>query len=174
MSLKKLGRLLNSTSEEGYPVAYWLSNSQELSVILQTAAYPSGDPRRRHSYDEGLNLRIDHQLKELDSLVKDLYQTWVKIRRSVVSRLFVAAVIENQSLQEYHCRAGRSITPSSSEKGKALEDLLLALHRPVKTMRGYHTDEAITRQFASEMMRYIGVSAFNNLLMRKNFCTWKR
>ncbi|KAJ1554246.1 Myosin type-2 heavy chain 1, partial [Nowakowskiella sp. JEL0078] len=156
-----------STSEEGYPSAFWLSNIQELSVILQTAAYPGGDPRRRHTYDERINLRIDHQIKELDSLVKDLYQIWVKMRRSVISRIFVAAVIENQSLQEYHCRAGRNIMPSSVEKGNALEDLLSALHHSIKTMRGYHNDEAIILQFASEMMRIFvhgsEVSKFNTM-----------
>ena len=32
----------------------------------------------------------------------------------------------------------------------------------------------MTRQILTELLRVIGVSSFNHILMRKNFCTWKR
>ncbi|KAJ2477676.1 Myosin type-2 heavy chain 1 [Coemansia sp. RSA 2131] len=38
----------------------------------------------------------------------------------------------------------------------------------------YYVDQAIMRQIMSELLCIIGVTAFNNIIMRRNFCSWKR
>ncbi|KAI8847709.1 P-loop containing nucleoside triphosphate hydrolase protein [Chytridium lagenaria] len=55
-----------------------------------------------------------------------------------------------------------------------IEQLLNFLSKLSKTMRCYYMETTITRQILTELLRVIGVSAFNHILMRKNFCTWKR
>ncbi|KAJ3128893.1 Myosin type-2 heavy chain 1 [Nowakowskiella sp. JEL0407] len=164
-----------SVSEDGFIQAFWLSNTYELSINLQRAAHSPADGRRRTTFDEDVHLRVEVHLKDLDQLVHELYQAFVKTRRSQLSKLFIPGLIENQSLPNYYCRAGRNLAGNDSKTGKsALDELILVIQRSVNIMRGYHTDEGIVRQFAAEMTKFVGVSGFNNLLMRKNFCTWKR
>ncbi|KAJ2890818.1 Myosin type-2 heavy chain 1, partial [Coemansia aciculifera] len=43
-----------------------------------------------------------------------------------------------------------------------------------RTMEFYYVDRAIMRQIMSELLCNIGVTAFNNIIMRRNFCSWKR
>ncbi|KAJ1851875.1 Myosin type-2 heavy chain 1 [Coemansia sp. RSA 638] len=41
-------------------------------------------------------------------------------------------------------------------------------------MEFYYVDQAIMHQIMSELLCIIGVTAFNNIIMRRNFCSWKR
>lgn len=41
-------------------------------------------------------------------------------------------------------------------------------------MCDFTVEDSTCRQILTELLRVIGVSSFNHLLMRKNFCTWKR
>ncbi|KAI8848017.1 P-loop containing nucleoside triphosphate hydrolase protein [Chytridium lagenaria] len=77
-----------------------------------------------------------------------------------VGEMIVPAVIENQSLPGYVCK----------QSGAASQ----LPEQALQTLRCYYMEESMARQILTELLRVIGVSAFNHILMRKNFCTWKR
>ena len=41
-------------------------------------------------------------------------------------------------------------------------------------MKAYHLENTIIIQTLTELLKLVGVTAFNDLLMRRNFLSWKR
>jgi myosin-5 len=41
-------------------------------------------------------------------------------------------------------------------------------------MKSYYLEDSIVTQTVTELLRLVGVTAFNDLLMRRNFLSWKR
>ena len=114
----------------------------------------------------------------MDALFIDLYHGWLKELRRRLNNMIIPAVIENQSLPGYTCKQSGGIwgklNRSSNQSTFSIDQLLNFLSKLSKTMRCYYMEESISRQILTELHRIIGISAFNHLLMRKNFCTWKR
>ncbi|KAJ3218489.1 Myosin type-2 heavy chain 1 [Dinochytrium kinnereticum] len=141
--------------EDDYTSAFWLANTyevlcvgkalQENEAIMQS----SGGNKRESTSDIGPDRCFDTLRGEFDFLLIELYHGWMKELKKKLANMIVPAVIENQSLPGYICKLS-------------------------KTMRCYYMEATITRQILTELLRVIGVSAFNHILMRKNFCTWKR
>jgi myosin-5 len=110
--------------------------------------------------------------------MSDLYHGWIKELKKRIGNMIVPAVIENQSLPGYICKQSGGLWGrwgrTSVGTQYTIEQLLNVLSKLSKTMRCYYMEDAMTRQILTELMRVIGVASFNHLLMRKNFCTWKR
>ncbi|KAI8609026.1 DIL domain-containing protein, partial [Chytriomyces sp. MP71] len=103
----------------------------------------------------------------------------IKELKKRLANMIVPAVIENQSLPGYICKQSGGIwgkwgAKSATTSQFTIEQLLNFLSKLSKTMRCYYMEDSMTRQILTELLRVIGVSAFNHILVRKNFCTWKR
>ena len=61
-------------------------------------------------------------------------------------------------------------TPTQTA-GNALSNLL---NKVWKSLRSYFMEESVVQQVITELLKLIGVTSFNDLLMRRNFCSWKR
>ena len=154
--------------------------------IFKTAQEKEKGNRRRSLY-AGLTLTAETDLDgsmnririEIDSLLNDLFQGWMKELRKRIVNMIVPAVIENQSLPGYICKqSGAGLwgkwAKTAPTSQFTIEQLLNFISKLSKTMRCYYMEDSITRQILTELLRVVGVSSFNHLLMRKNFCTWKR
>ena len=56
----------------------------------------------------------------------------------------------------------------------SVEDLLDQLTEHIQQLRQYAMDDTIVAQLFGELIRLLGIEAFNHLLMRRSFSTWKR
>lgn len=167
--------------EDDYVSAFWLSNTYELLNIVKTARQRLPRPSLANQDDEqsatAVLAGVQNQLK---MTMSDIYNRLIVEQRVRLSNMIVSAVIENQTLPGYHCPeiAGPAwnniFTKASTLPPYTLEQLVNFLNKLSKTMTIYFLDELIQRQILVEILRVVGVSAFNHLLMRKNFCTWKR
>ncbi|KAI9312548.1 P-loop containing nucleoside triphosphate hydrolase protein [Zopfochytrium polystomum] len=160
--------------EDDYVSAFWLSNCFELMSV------PASKKTRRlqDSESERALGALEKVRSDLDFILIEIYHGWIKELKKRLTNMIVPAVIENQSLPGYICKQSGGIWgkwgKTSSGSTFTIEQLLNFLSKLSKTMRCYYMEESITRQILTELLRVIGVSAFNHLLMRKNFCTWKR
>ena len=41
-------------------------------------------------------------------------------------------------------------------------------------MKSYYVELTVIQQVVTELLKLIGVTSFNDLLMRRSFCSWKR
>ncbi|TPX56763.1 hypothetical protein PhCBS80983_g04287 [Powellomyces hirtus] len=167
--------------EDDYVSAFWLSNCYELLCVVRTTQEKERASRRSSvgNTEAGESERsLDKVRNDLDYLLIEIYHGWIKELKKRLANMIVPAVIENQSLPGYICKQSGGLWgkwgKSSSSSQFTIEQLLNFLSKLSKTMRCYYMEDSMTRQILTELLRVVGVSAFNHLLMRKNFCTWKR
>ncbi|KAJ1536848.1 Myosin type-2 heavy chain 1 [Nowakowskiella sp. JEL0078] len=173
--------------EDDYVSAFWLSNCYELLCVVRTAQDKEAREQTRRRIQQGrrgeeesseAERALDKLRGDLDYLLIEIYHGWVKELKKRLSHMIVPAVIENQSLPGYICKQSGGLWgkwgKSSAGTQFTIEQLLNFLSKLSKTMRCYYMEDSMTRQLLTELLRVIGVSAFNHLLMRRNFCTWKR
>jgi myosin-5 len=166
--------------EDDYVSAFWLSNIYELMSAIKTARMRLPQPSLANQDDEqSASAVLAAVNKNLQSIMAEIYHGWIREFKKRLSNMIVPAVIENQSLPGYICKQSGGIwsqwAPKASSSAQfTIDQLLNFLSKLSKTMRCYYMEESMSRQILTELFRVIGVSAFNHLLMRKNFCTWKR
>ena len=171
--------------EDDYVSSFWLSNCFELLCVIKTTqekesrlTRSNNENGRRGSDASEVERSLDKVRNDLDYLLVEIYHGWIKELKKRLSNMIVPAVIENQSLPGYICKQSGGLWgkwgKSSTSSSFSIEQLLNFLSKLAKTMRCYYMEDSMTRQILTELLRVIGVSSFNHLLMRKNFCTWKR
>ncbi|KAJ3275583.1 Myosin type-2 heavy chain 1 [Terramyces sp. JEL0728] len=166
--------------EDDYVSAFWLSNNYELMSIIKTARLRLPRPSLPNQDDEQSASAVLQTVHvDLKKVMLEIYHGWIKEFKKRLANMIVPAVIENQSLPGYICKQSGGIWSQWAAKSAAtsqfsIDQLLNFLSKLSKTMRCYYMEESMSRQILTELLRVIGVSAFNHLLMRKNFCTWKR
>ncbi|TPX34536.1 hypothetical protein SmJEL517_g02892 [Synchytrium microbalum] len=189
-NIMKAIQTLTMKFEDDYVSAFWLSNCYELLCIVKTAqdretqsrnkapARGSMLSRRATTLLSETERALDRARHDLEYLLIEIYHGWVKELKKRLNNMIVPAVIENQSLPGYICKQNGGIFArlgySPATATFSIEQLLNFLSKLSKTMRSYYMEDTMARQLLTELVRVIGVSGFNHILVRKNFLTWKR
>ena len=112
---------------------------------------------------------------ELQYVQDSIYNHWVSELKKQLQRVVIPAVIESQTLPGFISNSG---TTSSLMPGQAtpinMDDLLSVLNKAYEIMQGYEMYPLVMEQVMNELLKYIEVNAFNDLVMRRNFNSWKR
>jgi len=112
---------------------------------------------------------------DLESLEINLYHTWMKQLKSRLDEMVIPAIIESQSVPENQLRerdsglsnGTYSWLPQNVTKPKfSMDDLIHLFNDVHKSMKAYYLEESIIQQVFQSSLRFIGVTAFNDLLMR--------
>ncbi|KAF7723875.1 Myosin type-2 heavy chain 1 [Apophysomyces ossiformis] len=167
------------------PCAWWLSNSQELHSLLCSTEqelgremhYNSMHGRRAVGWHDFEKL-VSTITYELQCLEDNIYHHCVTELKKKLERMAVPAVIESQSLPGIDAdRSNRllgRLLARNSQPEFSMDDLLNLLNRVHRTMKFYYVEPFILEQTFTELMKFIGVDTFNNLVMRRDFNSWKR
>ncbi|CAG8495632.1 7285_t:CDS:10 [Ambispora gerdemannii] len=166
------------------PGAYWLSNVHELLSFATTAekdmlrgVNPATESSGRifewHDYERLVSI-VKH---DLESLEYNIYHTWMKELKKRLFKMVIPAVVESQSLPGFITSENRFITKfitGQSSPAFSMDDLLNFLNKVWKAMKSYYVEMSVIQQVVKELLKLVGVTSFNDLLMRRNFCSWKR
>lgn len=157
------------------PGAFWLSNVHEmLSFVFLAEDWYEAQKTDNYEYDRLLEI-VKH---DLESLEFNIYHTWMKVLKKKLLKMIVPAIIESQSLPGFvtaeSSRFLGKLLPSSSTPAYSMDNLLSLLNNVFKAMKAYYLETSIISQTITELLRLVGVTAFNDLLMRRNFLSWKR
>ncbi|KAI8065844.1 P-loop containing nucleoside triphosphate hydrolase protein [Gongronella butleri] len=179
---------LGFTGEEAIiPCIYWLSNVHELLSMVCTAEQRKqqqwlvqGSRRQQQPHQTSAwndFEKLAETIKfELQCLEDNIFHAAMKELKKYLSKMVISAVIEQQSLP------GFATTDSSrlynrflrTEKTYTMDNLLNLLNKVWRSMKCYALEASVSMQVLTELLKLIGVTAFNDLLMRKNFSSWKR
>ncbi|PVF95603.1 hypothetical protein CPB86DRAFT_875543 [Serendipita vermifera] len=168
------------------PGIFWLSNVHEIlsficlaeSDMLQGIG-PGGDPSGRE-FDwtdyERLVTIVKH---DLDSLEYNIYHTWMLETKKKLAKMVIPALIESQSLPGFTTTDGggrlfNRLLNANTQPAFSMDDVLNLLNKVWRSLKSYYMEEAVVQQVVTELLKLIGVTSFNDLLMRRNFCSWKR
>lgn len=164
---------------------FWLSNVHELLSIICTTEHEIEEALFKKKDDDGTVSgwqdfeKLAATVKfELQCLEDNIFHSLVKELKKRIKKMIVPAVIESQSLPGFiTADTGRffnKLLSGSSQPAYSTDDLLNYLNKVWRALKCYYVDPSILHQVLIELLRMIGVTAFNDLLMRKNFSSWKR
>lgn len=121
---------------------------------------------------------LNQEINILKHIISRIYMNWIKDFKKRLSTMVVPAVIEHQSLPAYICNKNDGglwgLGLGKPNVSFTISQLIAFLDKISSTMKYYYVDEGMYTQVLNELMRVIGATAFNHLIMRKNYCTWKR
>lgn len=157
------------------PGAFWLSNVHEmLSFVFLAEDWYEQQKTNNYEYDRLLEI-VKH---DLESLEFNIYHTWMKVLKKKLQKMIVPAIIESQSLPGFvtneSSRFLGKLLQSNNTPAFSMDNLLSLLNNVYRAMKAYYLEDSIITQTVTELLRLVGVTAFNDLLMRRNFLSWKR
>lgn len=168
------------------PGIFWLSNVHEVlsfvciaeSDILQGIGPGVDGAGRDFDWDdyERLVTIVKH---DLDSLEYNIYHTWMQETKKKLHKMVVPALIESQSLPGFVTNDGggrlfNRLLSGNHQPAFNMDDILNLLNKVWKSLKSYYVEHSVIHQVVTELLKLIGVTSFNDLLMRRNFCSWKR
>ena len=157
------------------PGAFWLSNVHEmLSFVFLAEDWYEAQKTDNYEYDRLLEV-VKH---DLESLEFNIYHTWMKVLKKKLQKMIVPAIIESQSLPGFVTSESNrflgKLLQTNSTPAFSMDNLLSLLNNVFKAMKAFYLEDSIITQTVTELLKLVGVTAFNDLLMRRNFLSWKR
>lgn len=158
-----------------------MTNVHELLSIITRA-----EPRFQKEFYKGghpiswreLEKLIRDIKYELQCLEDNIFHAYLKEIKKCYSKMVVPAVIESQSLPGFITNnSGKflsRILMTSTAPAYNMDDLLTFLNKVHRTMTCYSIETSVIQQVLTEVLKMTGTMSFNDLLMRKNFSSWKR
>nr|GAT61283.1 myosin 5 [Mycena chlorophos] len=181
------GHVMSFTSEEAIvPGIFWLSNVHEMLSFICVAesdmlqGIGPGEENAVRSFDWNDYERLVSVVKhDLDSLEYNIYHTWMLETKKKLSKMVIPALIESQSLPGFTTSDGggrlfNRLLNANSTPAYSMDDILNLLNKVWKSLKSYYMEESVVQQVVTELLKLIGVTSFNDLLMRRNFSSWKR
>jgi len=179
--------VMTFTGEEAIvPGIFWLSNVQEMLSFICVAesdmlqGIGPGEENAVRPFDWSDYERLVSVVKhDLDSLEYNIYHTWMTETKKKLTKMVIPALIESQSLPGFIASDGggrlfNRVFNSNSQPAFSMDDILNLLNKVWKGLKSYYMEESVVQQVVTELLKLIGVTSFNDLLMRRNFSSWKR
>ncbi|ODQ64184.1 hypothetical protein NADFUDRAFT_79749 [Nadsonia fulvescens var. elongata DSM 6958] len=166
------------------PGAFWISNVHEILSFVSLAEENMLDNESLLSemgeYEFGQYGRLLALVKmDLEHLEFNIYHAWMKELKTLMDKMIIPAVIVSQALPGFITSEGSRFPKmpqifSREPLTFTMDDMLSLLNKVYKAMRTYFLEPDFMRQPIMELLKLVGVKAFNDLMMRRNFLSWKR
>ncbi|OCF38290.1 hypothetical protein I317_07949 [Kwoniella heveanensis CBS 569] len=171
------------------PGVFWLSNVQEILSFICIAEHDAAQGYGP-GFDQSDGRDVDFETYErligivkhdLDSLEYNIYYSFMLEVKKKLNKMVIPALIESQSLPGFITSDGsgrmfsRMLQMGQTNQPTAtMDDILNLLNKVWKCLKSYYMEESVMQQVVTELLKLIGQVAFNDLIMRRNFCSWKR
>lgn len=140
---------------------------------------PGGDPAGREFDWTDYERLVSIVKHDLDSLEYNIYHTWMLETKKKLAKMVIPALIESQSLPGFTTTDGggrlfNRLLNANTQPAFSMDDVLNLLNKVWRSLKSYYMEESVVQQVVTELLKLVGVTSFNDLLMRRNFCSWKR
>lgn len=176
--------VIRDTGEEIInPGAFWISNVHEIwsFICVAQANFVASEVLRDElgmEMFQEYNKLVEIAKQDLENLEFNIYHAWMKQLKKTLDKIIVPAVVLAQSLPGFitpeNTRFLTKMFTSSSQHPATMDDLLSLFNKVYKAMKGYYLSPEFIKMPILELLRLVGVKSFNDLLMRRNFASWKR
>ncbi len=160
---------------------FWLSNVHEMLSFVTHAHAMIVESENliqimgESEYNEYLNLAVVVK-EDFESLGYNIYHTWLKKMKKALDKIAVPAVVVSQSLPGFITNDASPFLSKmfSSAPLYNMDDVLTFFNSLEQAQLAYCLEPEVMNGAILELLRYIDVLCFNDLLMRRNFLSWKR
>ncbi|KAH9951404.1 P-loop containing nucleoside triphosphate hydrolase protein [Amylocystis lapponica] len=179
--------VMSFTGEDAIiPGIFWLSNVHEMLSFICVAesdmlqGIGPGEENSVRPFEWADYERLVSVVKhDLDSLEYNIYHTWMLETKKRLSKMVIPALIESQSLPGFTTTDGggrlfNRLLNTNTTPAFSMDDILNLMNKVWKSLKSYYMEDSVVQQVVTELLKLIGVTSFNDLLMRRNFSSWKR
>ncbi|KEP54178.1 class V myosin [Rhizoctonia solani 123E] len=178
-------RVMSFTGEDAIvPGVFWLSNVHQILSFVCCAEADMmqgiGPTSESSNNDWPAYQHLIQMVKsDLDSLEYNIYHSWMVETRKRLSKMIIPALIETQSLPGFIISEGAGrlfnrLLNQNTTPAFNMDNVLNLLNKILKSLKCFFMEESVIQQVVTELLKLVGVTCFNDLLMRRNFCSWKR
>lgn len=161
--------------------AFWLSNTHELysfvSYAQQTiiANDTLSHEMSEEEFDEYLKL-VAVVKEDFESLSYNIYNMWMKKMEKDLEKKAVSAVVLSQSLPGFMAPENSPFLSKVFSQGiqYKMDDILSFFNNVYWSMKSYFIEFEVMNEVIIELLRFVDALCFNDLIMRRNFLSWKR
>ncbi|GMM35428.1 myosin 2 [Saccharomycopsis crataegensis] len=161
--------------------AFWLSNTHELYSFVSYAqstiiANDSiSNELSEPEYDEYLNL-VAVVKEDFESLSYNIYNLWMKKMEKDLEKKAVSAVVLSQSLPGFMAQESSPFLAKvfSQAAQYKMDDIISFFNNVYWSMKTYFIEAEVQNEVITELLRFVDANCFNDLIMRRNFLSWKR
>lgn len=160
--------------------AFWLTNVRELySFVIFAQESILND----ESYNKGLTedeykeyvILVTELREDFESLSYNIYNIWLKKLQKDLQKKAVPAVILSESLPGFKNEPNRFLSNLfGSGPEYTMDDILTFFNSIYWCMKSFHVENEVFRDTVLILLNYVDAICFNDLIMRRNFLSWKR
>ncbi|CAH2355533.1 myosin-2 [[Candida] railenensis] len=161
--------------------AFWLSNTHELFSFVSYAQQTiiANDTLSHEMSEEEFEeyLKLVAVVKEdFESLSYNIYNMWMKKMEKDLERKAVSAVVLSQSLPGFMAPEASPFLAKVFSQGVQykMDDILSFFNSVYWSMKSYFIEHEVMNEVIIELLRFVDALCFNDLIMRRNFLSWKR
>jgi myosin-5 len=164
--------------KEDYVSFFWLANNFELICVIQHQIEKLQSAKKSNQSEQSAYVVLAGINDDLRIVIYESHNVWLRDFLKRLNVMIIPAIVENQSLPGYVCKQNSGLwsawATSVTTSLVTVDQLLDFLIKLEKTLKAYYVEESMSNQIMAELIRVIGVTAFNHLVTRKSFLTWKR
>lgn len=161
--------------------AFWLSNTHELYSFVSYAQHTIiandnlAHEMSEEEFDEYLKL-VAVVKEDFESLSYNIYNMWMKKMEKDLEKKAVSAVVLSQALPGFMAPESSPFLAKVFSGGVQykMDDILSFFNTVYWAMKSYFIEMEVINEVIIELLRFVDALCFNDLIMRRNFLSWKR
>ncbi|XP_042304748.1 unconventional myosin-Vb isoform X4 [Sceloporus undulatus] len=179
-TINGIKKVLKKHNDDFEMTSFWLANTCRLLHCLKQYSGDTGFMTQNTAKQNEhclKNFDLTEYRQVLSDLSIQIYQQLIKIAEGVLQPMIVTAVLENESIQGLSGvkpmgYRKRSSSMGDNDNSYTLEAIIHQLNTFHSVMYDQGLDPEIIQQAVKQLFYMINAVALNNLLLRKDVCSW--
>ncbi|XP_051249881.1 unconventional myosin-Vb isoform X1 [Dicentrarchus labrax] len=182
-TINAIKKVLKKNNDDFEMTSFWLANTSRLLHCLKQY---SGDEvfMTQNTAKQNEHCLKNFDLAEYRQVLSDLsiqiYQQLIKVAEGIIQPMIVSAMLESESIPSlagvkpmgYRNRSSSMDTDAGGPSSYTLEALIRQLGQFHSIMQDHGLDPEIVGQVVRQLFHCINAVTLNNLLLRKDVCSW--
>ncbi|XP_038136448.1 unconventional myosin-Vb isoform X3 [Cyprinodon tularosa] len=182
-TINAIKKVLKRNNDDFEMMSFWLANSSRLLHCLkqysgEEAFMTQNTPKQNEHCLKNFDLAEYRQV--LSDLSIQIYQQLIKVAEGIIQPMIVSAMLESESIPSlagvkpmgYRNRSSSMDTDADGPTTYTLQGLIRQLSQFNSIMRDQGLDPEIVGQVFRQLFHCINAVTLNNLLLRKDVCSW--
>ncbi|XP_072258473.1 unconventional myosin-Va isoform X7 [Pyxicephalus adspersus] len=180
-TINGIKKILKKRGDDFETVSFWLSNTCRFLHCLKQ--YSGEEAFMKHNTTRQnehclTNFDLAEYRQVLSDLAIQIYQQLVRVLENILQPMIVSGMLEHETIQGVSGvkpTGLRKRTSSIADEGTyTLDSIVRQLNTFHSIMCQHGTDPELIKQVVKQMFYIIGAVTLNNLLLRKDMCSWSK
>ncbi|PNI74809.1 MYO5A isoform 8 [Pan troglodytes] len=180
-TINSIKKVLKKRGDDFETVSFWLSNTCRFLHCLKQYSGEEGFMKHNTSRQNEhclTNFDLAEYRQVLSDLAIQIYQQLVRVLENILQPMIVSGMLEHETIQGVSGvkpTGLRKRTSSIADEGTyTLDSILRQLNSFHSVMCQHGMDPELIKQVVKQMFYIIGAITLNNLLLRKDMCSWSK